>query len=238
MVDFLKLLIPVFLSSKDYPEMLKKLAAFLFWEAFIATFVLRGIPKVDMAFSSVDLSLIPGHEHLNLFGFVVSLAIACLSYAIQLHDRISDIFGIRYRFDRNYILLPLAVLVGVRLSPHQLNALSSNRDSLLRRVFYPYVSSRAEHPLVDRHDIERALDAWSWYWILIEAIPLALLGALVSAGFGSYSLLTWFSWISVGLWVAASLYYLRVPRFTRPEIEAIAASQAARLNITEAFGAL
>jgi hypothetical protein len=70
---------------------------------------------------------------------------------------------------------------GRRAYSKTLNTLVSNRDILMRTVFYPYVSSRADTPLVEKHDIERALDAWSWYWLLVEAIPLSLLGALVAA---------------------------------------------------------
>jgi hypothetical protein len=246
MADSIKLLLPIFLSSKNYDEMLKKLAAFLFYETWIMTFLLRGIPSVDAAFRSVEsfgaigtaLSTIPNHEKLNLGGLAVALLIAGLSYAIQLHDRISDLFGIRRRFDRNYILLPLAVLVGAELSPRQLIALTRSRDNLMRTVFYPYVSSRNETPLVDKHEIERALDAWSWYWLLIEAIPLTLLGALIAAGFASYSLLCLFSMIFTILWLLAWLYYLRLESFSRSEIEAIAANSTARLAIRDAFSAL
>jgi hypothetical protein len=52
--DILKLLLPVFLSPKNYDEMLKKLAAFLFYETWLMRFVLRGIPIVDTAFRSVE----------------------------------------------------------------------------------------------------------------------------------------------------------------------------------------
>jgi hypothetical protein len=48
--DIFKLLLPVFLSPKNYDEMLKKLAAFLFYETWLMTFVLRGIPIVEQHF--------------------------------------------------------------------------------------------------------------------------------------------------------------------------------------------
>jgi hypothetical protein len=128
--------------------------------------------------------------------------------------------------------------VGVELTPKQLNTLVSNRDILMRTVFYPYVSSRADTPLVDKHDIERALDAWSWYWLLVEAIPLSLLGALVAACFASYSLLIAFGIVFTTLWLLAWLYYLRLERFSQPEIEAIAANSAAKAAVKKAFRAL
>lgn len=229
MADFLKLLLPVFLSPKDYSEMLRKLASFLFYDVWIATFFLRSIPSIDSAFNSVEnfgpigqaISLIPGHEKLNISGIVIALIVAGVSYAIQLHDRISDLFGIRKRFDRNYILLPLAVLVGVELSPAQLNAMNVNRDALLRAVFYPYVSSRAEHPLVDRHDIERALDTWSWYWVLIELLPVILIALLVAGYFKTNGLLVGFCAAFICFWLLAWLFSLRLERFTRPDRKSV-----------------
>src|SRR5206468_2567149 len=84
--------------------------------------------------------------------FIFCLLVAWIGYAVRFHDRMSDLFGIRKRFDRNYILLPLAILTRSQLSAFQLNRVDANRDSLMRRVFYRYASSRAEKPLVDKHD--------------------------------------------------------------------------------------
>lgn len=246
MGDFLKLLLPVFLSPKNYSEMLRKLASFLFYEVWIVTFFLRGIPAVDAAFSSVEnygplgsaISTIPAHEKLNICGIVIALVVAGISFAIQFHDRISDVFGIRRRFDRNYILLPLAVLVGAQLSPVQLNTMIQNRDAFLRKVFYPYVSSRAENPLVDRHEIERVMDVWFWYWALVEVIPIVLAASFVAAYFHATELIIGFGAAFIVLWLAAWLYSLRLERFTRPEIEAIAANANARIAVKDAFDAL
>jgi hypothetical protein len=246
MSDLLKLLLPVFLSPSNYAEMLKKLGSFVFYETWIATFILREIPEIDALFGFIEkhgaigrvLSVIPNYEKFNLVGLAISLLIACIFYAVQMHDRISDLFGIRKRFDRNYILLPMAVFVGAQLTPAQLNSLITNRHSILRRVFYDYVSSRAATPLVDKHEIERALDAWSWYWILIEAIPVALLSALVAIMFSATLIAVSFCAAAILCWILSSLFYLRLERFTRPEIEAIIANKGARADIQEAFRAL
>jgi len=241
MSDFLKLLLPIFLSPTNYLEMLKKLGSFLFYEVWLATFLLREIPDVDAAFRSVEnfghvgsaLALIPGHEKINLSGFAVALFVAVISYSIQLHDRISDIFGIRKRFDRNYIILPLAVLVGAKLSPTQLNSAVVNRHTLLRTIFYPFVSSTAENPVVDRHEIWRVLDVWSWYWILIESLPVVLVSAVVAAAFAAHSLLVGFGLAFIGLLFVTWIYSFRLERF-----EAIAANPNAALAVREAFSAL
>jgi hypothetical protein len=246
MTELLKLLFPVIWSVKSYQETLRKLAAFLFWETYLLTFVLRTIPAIDRALESAEnwgpfgkaLSVVPHHEKLNLLGLILALLVACFSYAVESHDRISDVFGIRRRFDRNYILLPLAILTGAQLPAVQLNRVDVHRDSLMREVFYKYASDRLERPLVDRHDIERALEVWSWYWLLLEGAVLWLAGALVAGLFASYSLMNTLSWIAVALWMAALLYSLRLPRFARPQVEQIAANAQARQAVREAFGAL
>lgn len=233
-------------SPRNYTEMLRKLSFFLLWEIWIATFFLREIPQVDNGFHILEqfgpiksiASLLPASASLNVAGFIIAFLVVIVTYAIQLHDRISDWFGIRKRFDRQYILLPLATLVGVKLTARQRRALDSDRDSILRKVFYPYVSSRARKALVDKHDIERALDGWSWYWILIEAMPFAIICAIISAIYGSYSFAVGFLAGFLVLLLSSWLYSFRLPRLARPEIEAIVANNAARNAVRNTFRAL
>jgi hypothetical protein len=184
------------------------------------------------------LSHIPGHDSFNLLEFFIAIVLAWVSHAIQLHNRLSDAFGIRNRFDRNYILLPLAVLTGVQLSPIKLNALKANRELLMEKVFYRYASSRADKPLVDKHHIERALDTWSWYWILVEGAALWLVGGLIAGYFASYSLMNLLCWVAVGFWLFGELCSLRHPGFAQPQIETIVGNVQAKQDIKEAFDAL
>lgn len=246
MADILKLLLPVFLESANYTEMLKKLGSFLFYEIWIATFFLREIPLINSSFSSMEnsqalqsvISLIPGHDKLNLAGLLIALIIAGVSYAIQLHDRISDLFGIRHRFDVKHILLPLASKVGKRVTPKLTQAISDGRDPLMRSVFYRYASSRDDKPIVDKHDIERALDGWSWYWILVEAMPVAIATALIAESLGDRGEALWFSGVFVCLLFAAWLFSFRLRRLTLPQIDAIVANKRAKAAIKKQFDAL
>src|SRR5271166_1793374 len=109
MGDFVKLLFPVVLTPTTYAELLKKLAACLFYEIWVVTFLLRGIPSIDDAFHAVEnygrlgiaLATLPAYDKLNLAGAATALLVAGFSYAVQLHDRVSDLFMIRHRFDRS-----------------------------------------------------------------------------------------------------------------------------------------
>jgi hypothetical protein len=48
-------------------------------------------------------------------------------------------------------------------------AIDDHRDSLMRDVFYRFASSKSDNPVVDKHDIEHALNAWAWFWAFVEA---------------------------------------------------------------------
>jgi hypothetical protein len=244
--DFLKLLLPVFLSPANYSEMLKKLASFLFYEIWIATFFLREIPEINSAFQAIEstpairgvVSLIPGGDKLNLTGIAIGLIIASVSYAVQFHDRISDAFGIRRRFDCKHILIPLATAVGTDMTPEKTLSLTQNRDELMREVFYKYASSRADKTVVDKHDIERALDSWSWYWILIEVVPVMLVATGIASYFGAHEQAVNFLYISIFFVFCVLLFSLRLKRLARPQVSAIANNAETRANVRSVFDAL
>ena len=173
MEGVVNLLFPFLSTPKNYDHILKKLASFAFYETYLITLALRANPRFDALFAGVEswgpigkvTSIIPHHEVLNLFGLVVAFAVAILTHTFQFHDRVSDVLGIRRRFDLKYILVPLARLVGSVITKHEEVKIDEHRDQLMRAVFYRNASSRADNPLVDKHDIEHALNAWSWFWV-------------------------------------------------------------------------
>jgi hypothetical protein len=246
MGELFKTLIPHFWSPTNYAEMLKKLASFLFCEVWIATYFLRQIASVGNLFVSIEsappigdvVSLIPRHEHLNITGIGIAFLVAGVSHAFQLHDKISDLFGIRRRFDQRYILLPLADLVGVTLTSEQQIALMSQRDEIMHRVFYKYTSSRSHTPLVDKHDIERALDGWCWYWIFIEGMAVAFIASAVSLIFRAIFPAVGFAAVFAILCLFAWLLSFKLRTLARPQIETIAANKHARREIRKVLNAL
>jgi hypothetical protein len=226
--------------------MLKKLASFAFWEVWLISFLMKDIPSVDRVFSKVEsfghlgelMSVIPNHEQLNLTGFAIALCVAGLSYAAQLHDKISDLFRIRCRFDCKYILIPLADSVGATLSVVQVSKLSAQRDRLMREVYYRFASSRAQNPLVDKHYIEHALGAWSWFWILIEAMLFFGVSALLADRLGDSRLSLCFTFVFCMSLFLAYLQYPRLVRLSEAQIGSIASDVAASAEVRKVFGAL
>src|SRR3954471_4511595 len=110
MVSILSFLLPVFATPTNYALLLQKLAGFAFWETYVITVFLRDVPQVGAAFRSAEsfgslgmiIGTLPHSNALNISGFVIALAVALLTRAARLHDRISDVLGIRRRFDQKH----------------------------------------------------------------------------------------------------------------------------------------
>lgn len=245
-MDFLRAIFPIFLIPTNYREVLLKLASFAFWEVWLITFFLRNVKEVDLLFTRIErygkvgefVATIPNYQHINIFGFVIAFIVAAISHIIQLHDKISDTLGIRRRFDRNNIILPLGVLVGSHLTPNQLNSIPQNRNTIMTEIFYRYASSRADNPLVDKHNIEHAIGAWAWFWIAIEAIFFAVISLFIFAAFSASGMVIAFLGYLVVLFALAFYLYNRVERLVRPEIEQIVADPTAKQAIKNSLNAL
>ena len=99
---------------------------------------------------------------------LIPLLIACVSRTIYLHDKISDLFHIRYRFDVYHILYPLAKAIGLPLTKNQKKWIWINRRNAMYTIFYSYAGFK--DPKIDLQLIRNALDAWGWFWVAVEAV--------------------------------------------------------------------
>jgi hypothetical protein len=235
---------PFIATPRNYAEVLWKLAGWAFYEIYIVTFLLRDISAIDDAFRSIET-----HGHLGAFigtlpaaanipGAVLALAAAVISQALHLHDRISDLFGIRASFDEEKILFPLAARVGSNLTPRQYDTARSQRRHLMYDVFYRYTSSRADHPLVDKHNIEHALAAWSWFWVCVEGVFFIGLAAIVAFFSRGGILAIYLAAAAALVFVLAVAQHARLARYARPQVEAIAADPTAAAAVRDRFNAL
>jgi hypothetical protein len=244
--EVIKLVLPFLSTPTNYAEVLKKLASFAFYETYIITLSLRSNERFDAFFTGIEswgpvgrvVRSIPHYDVLNLSGILIAFVIAILTHTFQLHDRISDILGIRRRFDRKVILIPLAQRVGSVITKEKEARIAQHRDELMHAVFYKYASSRAEKPLVDKHDIEHALNAWSWFWVLVEAVVYFGLGAIIAWSLGSSDLGLDFAIALAVLVVLAFLQRLRLDGYARPQVETIAADATAAYDVKKRFDAL
>lgn len=239
-------LAPFLGTPKDYDDVLKKVAGASFYITYIASFFLRDAPGLEPYVSALEssgplgslLNKFPDAVQVNVTGFAVALLVAILSYNMKIHDRISDIFGIRKVFDRRYIIAPLALRVGVSLTPSQFENFDANRHEIMRAVFYKFASSRAPNPLVDRHEIEHALSAWTVLWILVEGILLLSLSAAIAWWAGSPLVAGNFVLV-VGFFLLLCIpQSYRLRRYALAEVEAIASDPEASRQVREKLHAL
>ncbi|MFA5192977.1 MAG: hypothetical protein WC740_19895 [Verrucomicrobiia bacterium] len=103
---------------------------------------------------------------------LVPLAVALLSRVFRLHDKISDLFYIRFAFDTFNILFPMATLSGHDLTPRLKAAIRSAREPAMYAVFYRYAGF--PEPRIDRQLVRTALDNWGWFWVAVESFALIL----------------------------------------------------------------
>jgi hypothetical protein len=175
----------------DYSKMLVRIATSAFFVSLLAVWIVRlNITEIDRFFGKFSLSVPVMGVGIPLDNVLVALLVLIFFRMVRLHDRISDILGIRRSFDINLILMPLAVGSGVSLSREQMRKIEANRRKLMGKVFYKYASS-AEKAVIDRHLIVDALDYWGWLWCLVESIVIAGMVAATAAWFHNFPLMAW-----------------------------------------------
>src|SRR5664279_4659483 len=106
-----------FSTISSYAAMLNKIATATFSVSVVAFGLLYWqVPAVSGFVPSWPVKIPETEVEVPLVVLVGALAFALFSRAIKLHDRLSDLFGIRDRFDVQAILLPMAAASGAALS--------------------------------------------------------------------------------------------------------------------------
>ena len=146
------------------------------------------IPGLDRLLSQIDFTVAFGGDKILPMpgGYLLpALAVGMLTRIFHLHARISDWLGIRECFDVEVIIAELAAQLAIDLSLDRRRAIDrSSRHNIMRRAFYPFVSG--PQPQIDPQLIQQALDAWSWFWIGIEATLVFTLTGLGLIAGGAY----------------------------------------------------
>jgi fatty acid desaturase len=168
---------------KDYSGMLRRIACAAFVVCMLIAYLVLPPSSTAVHQSLESLNLPMPSEFLGFKGllplyFIVGVAGLLVSRVLHLHNLLSDWLGIRKRFDCEFILRPLAERIGINLSEASINAIEKNRTILMQRAFYEYANPH--NPLINEHLIQRSLDYWSWYWIVIESVFFCLIGLGVS----------------------------------------------------------
>jgi hypothetical protein len=164
----------------DYQSMLNRIFWFTSAAALVAVWLLRvNVPTIDLLLKKIDFSVAFASDKILPMpaGYLLpALAVGMFTRIYRLHARISDWLGIRESFDVDVIIAEFADQLAFDLTLIPEERLTECRHGLMRRIFYPYVSG-PQTP-IDPQLIQQALDAWSWFWIGIEATLVFLLTGL------------------------------------------------------------
>jgi hypothetical protein len=140
-------------------------------------------PELKTLLQGIDVESELGPvKGLKLLYVILPGSLALASRVIKLHDRISDVLGLRKTIDVEWILLPLARGVGIDVDEARVLAIRLQRRKALYEVFYPFAS--LPDSKIDRQLVRTALDNLGWLWVLVEAVFIVLVSAVVLALMG------------------------------------------------------
>lgn len=227
--------LPFLLSVKDYDDMLKKISSYTFLTIVVCIFILTYyIPEIKIFFEKYPFDFSLSGFKIPIQNFIIAIFITSLFRAIILHDKISDLFRIRYRYDIKYILIPLKDKLG--LNKLDIDMIKKNRNNLMSQTFYAYASSTNQK--IDSHLINRTLEQWSWYWIVIESMAILFFTILIFFYFGHIKGYLILSLIWVIMLLSTFLLKHLCKRYTQREIDAILELPNSHKEIREKFNAL
>lgn len=174
----------------DYQSMLNRIFWFTTASALAAIWMLRlFVPALDASLSRIDFAVAMGGDKvLPISGgyLLPALAIGIATRVFRLHARISDWLGIRESFDVEVILAEFAARLAIDLDAVGDDQLRRARHSVMRKAFYPFVSG--PQPQIDQQLIQQALDAWSWFWVGVEATLVFTLASFALIAFDAYQI--------------------------------------------------
>jgi len=102
----------------------------------------------------------------------------------------SDVFGIRQRFDLWCILIPICGELDRKITLDRLDTLRRKRHHWMDQLFYSYASSSPGKAKIDENSIRQALDWWTWAWICLEAALIFFAACVAAYWFASYQAAT------------------------------------------------
>lgn len=177
-----------FSQPKNYNEMLTKIMSFTFCISLVfVAVVAHSWPTLwnflHPRWLTFNIDVL-GLKNIPATYLIAAFVISLTARISKLHDRVSDLFGIRERFDLHEILTPLACGVGIPIDLRWRDRLMQHRHQIMSDIFYRYASST--NPVIDNHLIWNALDKWSWFWICIEGEAVGVLALTLLLSVGAY----------------------------------------------------
>jgi len=228
-----------FSRTKNYSDVLNRIALCTFVTSLVLVHILREtIPSLGAVLSRLpEVGEIMGVK-VSLGTILLALFIAFVLRAVRMHDRLSNLLGIRRNFDVQEILVPLAERTIGSPTGDTLVRIARERDRLMDQVFYQYVSSTRDRGNIDSHLIEGALDQWSWFWCLLETAALLIVTAFALAVSGAPDLAAILTVVVAGCVILMIGIRSLCGKNAAKQIEAILIDPERKAKIAEAFHAI
>jgi hypothetical protein len=222
-------------QPETYSDILQRTFRCTFFVGICCTALLAyASPEVRVLLSWIDLETEVGPiKGLKLLYVIVPGCLAVASRVIKLHDRISDLLGLRRTVDVQWILLPLARSVITDLDDARVLAIRLQRRKAMYEVFYPYVS--LPDAKIDRQLVRTALDNYGWLWVIIEAMAILAVSILSLICMGATALALGALGLLIVLLLVAWGQWLSCRRSTSDEVSAILADDARKGDIRRYF---
>jgi hypothetical protein len=174
----------------DYQSILNRIFWFTSAAALVAIWLLRlHIHGLDLLLRKIDFTVAFGGDKVLPMpgGYLLpALAVGMLTRIYHFHARISDWLGLREHFDVEVIIAEFADQLAIDLTQVPYEKRRNYRPTIMRAAFYRYVSGPQTQ--IDPQLIQQALDAWSWFWIGIEATLVFMLTGLALVACGAYEI--------------------------------------------------
>ena len=228
---------PAVLAVSNYEQMLGKIA-FYFWVACSVSLLvlipmLPWLAPVERVARNIGGSFATavGAPWVAVPALLIAAVLAVIAHSVKLHDRISNSFHIRERFDLDCILWPLALRCGVTITSTQAERVRVSRNKVMHECFYKYASSTAPDAVVSKHDIQQALTSWSWIWVSLEARIVFWVSALLCAFEGKFQVAFWFSVAALVCAALSTIFEAETRKYAVSQIDQIAADNARKTHI-------
>lgn len=211
----------IFKSIKNYGEMVDKIANSVFVISAILLFLLSQANRdfFDMLKSiSFDAYIEIFNIKLNLAVFYIPFIMGVLEHIFKLHDKLSCLFGIRKKYDKNIVVKNIIASCEIKNT----NKLSDEQVSkIMSSCFYKYTSST--NPQIDSHYITLALTEWCWFWTIFETLILFTFVGTIWLFISCWNLKCFLFVVVtiVFLIVLLKLVYMQTKKYTQKEISAI-----------------
>lgn len=166
----------MFESPKNYNELLPKLNRATFFITFVFFILLRIFNFVPFVEFKKDL-IPPLKDYKEIIDWIFSFGVIpliaafmalFLSSFFEMHNKVTKLLGIRFFWDKYFIVKPLA-----KRANSEMELTTSTVKKIMNELYYPQVKN------IDQHYVELFWRYALPFWILFEHVIVVLITAVV-----------------------------------------------------------